>query len=157
MKNLMEKHTIIQLKYQGASNRKIAEIMNIDRKTVARYWKKHEEVISRITEGESDIFKLQEAIATPPKYDSSGRKANKYTDEIDKLLDEILAEEEEKDTILGPHKQRLTHEQIYNRITDAGHAIGKSTISKRIKEKQDKVKEFPVGLSLQKSKARCLY
>ncbi len=141
MKNLMEKHTIIQLKYQGMSNREIAKAMNIDRKTVARYWKKHEEVINKVIEGVSDISMLQESIATAPKYNSSGRKANKYTDKIDKLLDEILAEEKEKDAILGPHKQKLTHEQIYDKIIAAGHDIGKSTISKKIKEKQDKVKE----------------
>jgi hypothetical protein len=37
-------------------------------------------------------------------------------------------QEEEKDSLLGKHKQKLTQDQIYQRIKDAGHDIGKSTI-----------------------------
>ena len=137
----MDKHTIIRLKQEGNSNRTVAKILGIERKTVAKYWNEFNQTMVKLGEKDADIALLQEAIASPPKYDSSTRKARKYTDEIDELLDDILMQEEEKDSLLGKHKQKLTHAQIYQKIKDAGHDIGKTTISDKIKEKRDKKKE----------------
>jgi transposase len=141
VKDLMEKHTIIRLKQEGNSNRKVAEILRINRKTVAKYWNEFNETMGQLNEEDADIALLQETIASRPKYDSSTRKANKYTPEMDTLLDNILKQEEEKDSLLGNHKQKLTHAQIYQKIRDAGHDIGKTTISDKIKQKRDKRKE----------------
>ena len=38
VKDLMEKHTIIRVKQEGHSNRSVAKILGIERKTVAKYW-----------------------------------------------------------------------------------------------------------------------
>lgn len=141
MKNLMDKHTIIRLKQQGKSNRQVAELMGINRKTVARYWNQFNENISKLEEQDADTALIQETIIGPPKYDSSSRKTIKYTKEIDKLLDEILSEEEKKNTLLGNHKQKLTYLQIHDLIRRAGHDISLATISAKIKEKRNKIKE----------------
>lgn len=45
---------------------------------------------------------------TKPAYDSSKRSPRKYTDKMDKRIDELLAFDSEKTRKLGPHKQKLT-------------------------------------------------
>lgn len=142
MKTIMDKHTIIRLKQEGASNREVARLLGINRKTVARYWNAFNVKLVEIElVGEDEIALMQEELLGKPKYNAANRIRHKYTDEIDKLLDEILEEEKEKDRILGAHKQSLTQLQIHKRIKDAGYDIGKSTIAQKIKEKRDKAKE----------------
>ncbi len=48
MKNLMDKSAIIKLKEQGYSNRKIHDMLSIDRKTVARYWNEYKENLQKL-------------------------------------------------------------------------------------------------------------
>ncbi|GAB1475217.1 IS21-like element IS1326 family transposase [Bacillota bacterium] len=137
----MEKHTIIQLKQQGKSNRQVAAMLGIDRKTVAKYWNEFKHTMEAMGNANAEVKLLQESIASPPTYDVSTRKGKKYTKEIDDLLNSILKEEERKDHLLGNHKQRLTQTQIHQKIRSAGYDIGSSTISIKIKQKRDKQKE----------------
>lgn len=138
----MDKHTIIRLKQEGISNREVARLMGINRKTVARYWNAFNAKLIEIElAGEDEIPLMQEELLGKPKYNTANRIRHKYTDEIDRLIDEILEEENEKDKVLGKHKQSLTHLQIHKQIKDAGYDIGKSTISEKIKEKRNKPKE----------------
>ena len=94
--NLKEKHTIIKLKEQGHSNREVARMTGIHRKTVARHWNEHVTQIAAIGEA-WDIRDLQEVIVSEPRYDSGSRGPRKYTDKIDELLDVILAGEAARD------------------------------------------------------------
>lgn len=138
---MKEKHTIIKLKEQGHSNRKVARMTGIHRKTVARYWDEHVAQIATISYTE-DICDLQEAIVSEPAYDSGGRGPRKYNDQIDKLLDAILAGEAAKAAVLGgSHKQKLTNVQIHRMVRDAGHDIGLTVVSAHIREKRDLKKE----------------
>lgn len=138
----MDKHTIINLKKSGISDRKVAALLKISRNTVSKYWKRFNRTLSEINEADAvNVPLLQEELLGKPRYDTSNRAKIKYTKEIDQLLDEILEEENEKNELLGKHKQKLTQLQIYQRILDAGHDIGKTTISMRIKEKRDRKKE----------------
>ena len=140
----MDKYSIIKLKEKGISNREIQRKTGIDRKTIASYWKEYQEKMDQLSsEGESEakLREIQEQIVSERRYDSSGRKPTKYTPQVDALLDRILAEEDEKDEILGNHKQHLTHEQIHKRIVAAGHDIGRTTLSAYIKEKRKKREE----------------
>lgn len=88
-----------------------------------------------------DISEIQEAIVAAPKYDSSKRGSRKYTDKIDHRLDQILALEERKSRLLGPHKQNLTRFQIHNMLVTEGYDIGYSTIAVKINNKLNKNKE----------------
>jgi hypothetical protein len=137
MKTLVEKHTIINLKQQGYSNRKVARITKLNRKTVAKYWNEYKEqsISLENTLDISDINVIQESIASKPKYDSSNRKPRKYTEDMDKRLDEILLEEERKSSILGNHKQKLTKLQMHEKLVAEGFKISYTTISTKINEK----------------------
>jgi transposase len=143
----MDKHAIIKLKEEGHSNREVARLTGIDRKTVARYWNERlrlsEELKDAVSQGaDEDLRELQEQIVSEPEYDSSGRRPRKYTSAINALLDTILAGEAAKDAMLGAgHKQRLTRVQIHRMVKDAGHDIGITVLSQHIKEKEDRIKE----------------
>ena len=105
----MDKHTIIQLKQKGKSNREVAAMIGIDRKTVAKYWNEFKETMGAMKNPNVDLKLLQESIASPPSYDSTTRKGKKYTEEIDDFLNSILEQEVRKDKLLGTHKQKLTN------------------------------------------------
>lgn len=141
MKELMDKHTIIKLKQQGHSNRKVAKLTGINRKTIAKYWNEHSNQLKELSNPTIPVLITQEMIVSEPKYDSSNRKSRKYTKEMDDKLNEILESEEKKDSILGTHKQKLSKYQIFEILQKEGFNIGYSTISSKIKEKLNKTKE----------------
>jgi len=144
MITLINEHAIIQLKLNGWSNRKIATELDIDRKTVARYWNRYLDIRKRMDSSVSlqEVRELTEEITRKPAYNSNGRKRRKYNAEIDELLDRILEDEKKKSEILGPgHKQSLTGTQIHQMIVDEGFDIGISTIRAAIKEKRHEAEE----------------
>ena len=138
---MIEKHTIIKLKEEGHSNHEIQRMTGVHRKTVAKYWNGHQTELTKL--GLTDELRdVQERIVSEPAYDTSKRTPLKYTPEIDKALDAILAGEDAKDAVLGgSHKQKLTGAQIHGLIRAAGHDIGLTTITDHIREKRDSKKE----------------
>ena len=141
MIKLMEKHTIITLKLNGHSNRKIMRETGIDRKTVARYWNEYQNLTKQLNP-DSDNRMLQEQIVSAPKYKSTNRTPKKYTPAMDEAIDEMLANEKEKAQLLGENnKQKLTCRQIHGLLRDAGHDIGLTTIICKLKEKRVKIAE----------------
>lgn len=141
MKNLMDKHTIINLKQKGLSNRKVALLTNYDRKTVAAYWNEFNNCMKNLKGPDADTLIIQEKMASPPKYQSSNRNKVKYTMEVDEFVDSVLLEEKAKDKALGLHKQKLTNAQIFERVKEAGFDVGITTVSSHIKIKREKLKE----------------
>ena len=95
--NLIDKHAIIRLKNQGYSNREVAKILKINRKTIAKYWNEYKDNVEKLYDPNLDRALIQEKIAKAPSYDSSNRKKVKYTKEVDDCLDEILAMEKKKE------------------------------------------------------------
>jgi transposase len=139
--DLKGKHAIIKLKEEGHSNRRVARLTGIHRKTVARYWDEHMDLMSALAMS-GDNRSNQEALVSEPLYDSSSRGPRKYPAEIDALLDLILAGEAAKDAVLGGrHKQKLTNVQIHRMVRDAGHDIGITVLSGHIREKRARAKE----------------
>lgn len=147
MISIMEKHTIITLKNEGYSNREVAKLTGVHRKTVGKYWntylKQNTELDQAIAQGSSeDVRKIQEAIIEKPKYDSSRRGYSKYTPAIDEALDDILAAELIKINELGKtNKQMLYGKDIHQMLVDQGFDIGVSTIRRKIREKRQKACE----------------
>ena len=137
----MDKHAIIRLKKERHSNRKVAGMLHINRKTVAKYWNEYIEQIDGLSNETANVKIIQEKICSEPTYDTSSRKCRKYTKEMDMYLDEILTDEIEKIKLLGRNKQQLTQVQIYDLIVARGSDISLSTITNKIREKRNKPKE----------------
>jgi len=137
----MDKHSIIRLKKQGYSNRKVAGLLSINRKTVATYWNEYLAENEKLFDADNDTKQVQENIVSEPKYDSSNRKSRKYTDAIDQALDLILESELEKLKLLGINKQKLSVVQIHEELIMQGFDIGKTTITLKVREKRQRSKE----------------
>jgi DNA-binding CsgD family transcriptional regulator len=56
---IVDKHSIINLKKKGHSNRKIAKMLRINRKTVAKYWYDHVKQNAELLKENIDVFKLK--------------------------------------------------------------------------------------------------
>ena len=138
---MIEKNTIITLKLSGKSNRQIAKDIGVDRKTVAQYWNEYERLANKLQPG-ADNRLLQEQMVSAPKFNSSGRKPQKYTKQMDEAIDIILEGEVMKARELGDsHKQKLTNKQIHRLICEQGHDIGLTVVSDHVKEKRDNIRE----------------
>ena len=92
---LMDKHAIIKLKLEGHSNHKLEKMINVNRKTIAKYWNEYKNQMHLLSSTGADNKEIQEKICSEPVYDSSNRKSRKYTIEMDQFLDEILEDEKE--------------------------------------------------------------
>lgn len=138
----MDKHTIIKLKKEGYSNRKIAKMFPINRKTVAKYWNEYveQQTLLEIADPD-DVTTIQEKICAPPAYQSENRSWRKYSKELDAFIDELLENESEKCKLLGTRKQQLTQLQIYEMVTEHGFDISCSTVKNSIRAKRNKTKE----------------
>jgi transposase len=137
----MDKNAIITMKAKGKSNREVARLAGVNRKTVAQYWSEYQQQVSELGENPTNR-ELQQLICQEPAYDSSSRGPVKYTPEIDSAIDAILAEEKAKGDALGPtHKQRLSCRQIHERLTGDGYDIGLTTITQHVGEKRRRAKE----------------
>lgn len=118
MITIVDKLQIIRLKEEGNSNREVSRRMGIDRKTVSRYWNKYIQDKHELENPNINIKELQEKIVEPPKYNVGNRNRVKYTKKIDDKLQKILKAENQKDKILGPHKQQLTKKQIHEELIE---------------------------------------
>jgi len=136
VKKIMDKFSIIKLKEEGNSNRQVAKLLHIDRKTVASYWNDYLDQKNKLqnTSDELKIKEIQEEITSAPKYDVKARGKRKVTYELIKRINEILEEEKNKDEILGPNKQKLTNKQIYEQIKNEGFDISHSAVYLEIKK-----------------------
>ncbi len=130
MKDLMDKLSIIKLKEQGYSNRKVEKLLKINRKTVGKYWNEYLENLNKLTneKDNSKIVEIQEAITSAPKYNTQSRMRRKLTDDFFTQLQNILESEEEKKKILGTNKHCLTKIQIYEILKKSGFNVGYSTV-----------------------------
>lgn len=95
----MDKSSIIKLKEQGYSNRKVEKMLKINRKTIAKYWNEYQTNIEKLnnTKDDLEIKEIQEKIVAKPKYNSKNRVKRKITPEFITALKNILNEELEKE------------------------------------------------------------
>lgn len=141
MKNLVDKLKMILLKEEGNSNRKVAKMLNSNRKTIAKYWNEYVENKAKLQVPDAPVKEIQEKIVESPKYNSKNRIRPKFTEALAERLDEILADEDRKDKILGNHKQQLTKKQIHEKLVTEGFDIGLCTINTEINRIRQKARE----------------
>ena len=143
MIDLMDKSSIIKLKEKGFSNRKIQEMLKIDRKTVAKYWNEYKENLQKLnnTKDSLEIKEIQERIVATPKYNSENRVRRKITDAFLKELNKILEDEKQKAKILGTNKQALTKIQIHQLLKSQGFNVSYSSVAQEISKIKNSGKE----------------
>ena len=90
MKNIMDKYAIINLKLKGNSNRSVAKLLGIDRKTVAAYWNPYLKQSESLNTKYVDTKTIQEEMVSKPKYNSSNRVSRKYTIGVVNTFPDIL-------------------------------------------------------------------
>lgn len=138
--NMIDLYTIINLKRKGKSNRDIARECSWDRKTVNKYWNHYNYKVEELGEENVNVTLIQEEMLKV-KYDTTNRSYRKYNEEMDQLLERILLDEKVKLKELGWKKQQLTNVQIHEMIVSAGHDIGMTTITEKVREKRKKHRE----------------
>ena len=143
MKDLMDKSSIIKLKEQGYSNRKIQKILKINRKTVAKYWNEYKENLQKLDSAKDniEIKEIQEKIVAAPKYNSANRVKRKITEDFLNALKKILNEEVQKQKILGTNKQALTKIQIHHLLKEQGFDVSYSSVAQEINKIKNSGKE----------------
>lgn len=125
----------------GKSQREIARITGKDRKTIRKYIKEYEENRRILIEhGGADDKEIINAIVDKPKYDVSGRKKKKLTDEIIERIEYYL-NENEKRMSGGLHKQIRKKIDIYESLVEEGFDIGYTTVCQAIGKMLEEGKE----------------
>lgn len=138
----MDKGRIIGMKEAGKSNREIARITGHDRKTISKIWNDYQLLSAQLKEPEADVKAIQSRMTEEPKYDSTGRRRRKYTEELDTRLKEIVTEERKKNRLMGVgHKQKLTNKQIHKKLQDEGFDISAVTVNIALADIRKKQKE----------------
>ena len=143
MKNLLDISAILKLKEKGLSNRKIANTLGINRKTVNKYWNEYKENLQKLgeTDNKKEILNIQENIVSKPKYNLENRVRRKVTPEFLNALEKILEDEEKKFKVLGTNKQALTKQQIYELLKKQGFSLSYSTVVLEMKRIKNSGKE----------------
>ena len=143
MKSLLDVSAMLKLKEQGLSNRRIAKILDVNRKTVNKYWNQYKNNLQKLdkTIDEKEILEIQEDIVSNPKYNSGSRTRRKVTPEFINALEKILEDEEKKFKVLGTNKQALTKQQIYELLKAQGFTLSYSTVVLEIKKIKSSGKE----------------
>jgi len=138
----LEKSEIINLKRRGKSNREVSRITGFNRETVSRYWNECQRLEAELKQEGTDIHEIQEAMCQTPKYKAGKRVKRVYTEEIDRLLRNIVQEEAQKGRILGAgHKQHMTNVQIHEKLLASGHKISIATINIELSKIRKRHKE----------------
>ena len=135
MVGVMDKARIIILKKEGVSTREISRQSGISRDTIAKYWTEHLNLEQKLKEQPQFSAEIQDEMLSKPKSAPRKRTKHKFTAEVEKRLNEILAEEKRKDRILGSnHKQSLKNKQIHGKLVDEGFSISMPTINNELAE-----------------------
>lgn len=153
----MQRWEIINNKMQGLSDRKVAGKLGVDRKTVRYYWDQYTQ-IQKALKTESDPYQrmiLQEVITTGRRAGTGNHKRTACTPEAYSRVKSILKTEQEKDKLLGSHKQKLTIKQIHEILLDEGFVIGYTSVKTIVNDLRKKypecfiVQNHPMGKRLE--------
>lgn len=138
MIKLKQKQDILIMFFRdGMSQRAIERETGVSRKTISRYIKEYERQRAQLLTTNSgllgDIRELTDSIVASPKYDSSGRKKRKVTDDVLKAIKEHL-EENERKRQNGQSKIQKKKIDIYEALVDAGFDVSYPTVCNTIRE-----------------------
>ena len=105
MIGMSTKQKIILRRYRdGDSERKISRELKINRETVRRYLSEYEKARLKLSNAAKEDEALIEELVKAPKYDSSTRSNQKFTEELSQEVERLLQINDEKRS-RGLHKQ----------------------------------------------------
>ncbi|WP_027352054.1 IS21 family transposase [Desulfotomaculum nigrificans] len=143
MIKLIQKQNILIMYYrEGKSQREIARLLGVDRKTVRRYINKYEEKRKELEQssGLVDPGELIQEIVEPPKYTVGNRPKRKVTEDIQSLIKKHLDENEQKRRN-GQHKQVKKIIDIYEALVEDNIDISYSSVKRIVRSLEQKAKE----------------
>jgi len=123
---------ILKSHREGKSQRMISKELGISRKTVKKYITEFE---TRLRSGSPPQEAMTTYLSDLPTYHREKREKVKLTVEVQQVIDELLAANEEK-KLQGLRKQLLKKCDIHSLLQEQGIAIGYTTVCNYIKEKQ---------------------
>lgn len=142
MVGILDKSEIINLKRRGASDREVSRITGFNRETVSKYWNECQRLEAEMRLEGADIHEIQEAMCQKPKYKAGTHEKRVYTEEVERMLREIVQEENQKGRVLGAnHKQHMTNVQIHEKFLTAGYKISIATINIALAKIRKRAKE----------------
>ena len=137
MISMVDKNRILIRYYrEGESKSSISRDLKISRKTVRKYIEEHEQLYGK-NNAKSHIEK---GLTSKPFYNTSSRKKQKFTTEIQDAIDYCL-EENLKKRNSGLHKQQMKKIDIYEYLSEKLYDIGYSSVCNYIRKKEQKGKE----------------
>lgn len=124
------------------SQREIAIVTGIDRKTVRKYIKEYESKKKEIEQSKNEIHtgELIQDLVDAPKYKVGVRTKRVMTKEIEQKIKDHLQENEEKRK-KGLRKQLKKPIDIFETLDEEGIEISYSTVLRTIRQLEKKVKE----------------
>lgn len=146
----LEQKAEILMKYfrENMSQRAIARELKVSRTTVRKYINDYESKYKEIEKlakdndiTNNDTLNLVSEMVSAPKYDTSSRRKVKLTDEIIEKIDELI-KINDKNRLLGRHKQLMKKIDIHERLIELGYDISYPTVCNYIRDNHDKKEAF---------------
>ena len=137
MISMVDKNRILIRYYrEGESKSSISRDLKISRKTVRKYIEEHEQLYGK----DNAKAHIEQGLTSAPSYNTSSRKKQKFTTEIQNAIDYCL-EENLKKRNSGFFKQQMKKIDIYEYLSEKSYDIGYSSVCNYIREKEQKGKE----------------
>lgn len=128
----------------GKSQRAIERETGVSRKTIRKYIREYEEQKAQLVAANlgavKDIRELTDSIIAPPRYDSSGRKKRKVTEELTAAI-KVHLEENERKRHNGQSKIQKKKIDIYESLVADGFDISYPTVCNTIRELTNQAEE----------------
>jgi predicted transcriptional regulator len=127
---------------EGRSQREIARITGIDRKTVKKYINEYESKKQEIEQSNNSVHtgELIQELVEAPKYKGGNRQKRVMTKEIEQKIVDHLRENDEKRQ-KGLRKQQKKPIDIFEALESEDIEISYSTVLRTIRQLEKKVKE----------------
>ncbi len=144
IKLIQKQDILIMFLRDGKSQRAIERETGISRKTISKYIKEYEQrkaqLLTANPEFLGDVKELIDSIVTSPKYDSSGRKKRKLTDDVVGTIKAHL-EENGRKRQTGQSKIQKKKIDIYEALVSDGFDVSYSTVCNTIRRLENQAAE----------------